>query len=310
MKNIDINQIKYLYYDEEKSSIEIAKIFDCSPATIRNWMKKHNLPRRPKKEAHKNQTGPLGIDIDIDELVRLYFEKQLPLAVIGAQKGTSGTTIRSKLLKAGYTLRSDRIRSSKFTDTDVSEMERLYLEEELALQTIAERFKCTAVTVGTRLKKRGIRLRNPKQAQGLRQKKENPDFSAAGVEKSVKSAKVGKSDSVEKTPLPNSQTSELPNSQTFSRKSAVLATSGENVNPVAYRQRNEQQAHFSDKTYTPPKRFGKVFEPIPLIPPEEVTPERILQLRQEDDLTLDDIAAVCSLSTVDVYNILIENGSL
>lgn len=280
MKNIDINQIKYLYYDEEKSSIEIAKIFDCSPATIRNWMKKHNLPRRPKKEAHKNQTGPLSIDIDIDELVRLYFEKQLPLAVIGAQKGTSGTTIRSKLLKAGYTLRSDRIRSSKFTDTDVSEMERLYLEEELALQTIAERFKCTAVTVGTRLKKRGIRLRNPKQAQGLRQKKENPDFSAAGVEKSVKSAKVGKSDSVEKTPLPNSQTSELPNSQTFS------------------------------KTYTPPKRLGKVFEPIPLIPPEEVTPERILQLRQEDDLTLDDIAAVCSLSTVDVYNILIENGSL
>ncbi|MXV82696.1 helix-turn-helix domain-containing protein [Candidatus Poribacteria bacterium] len=275
MKNIDINQIKYLYYDEEKSSIEIAKIFDCSPATIRNWMKKHNLPRRPKKEAHKNQTGPPGIDIDLDELVRLYFEKQLPLAVIGAQKGTSGTTIRSKLLKAGYTLRSDRIRSSKFTDTDVSEMERLYLEEELALQMIAERFKCTAVTVGTQLKKRGIRLRNPKQAQVLRQKKEK-----AGVEESVKSAKVGKSDSVEKTPLPNSQTSELPNSQTFS------------------------------KTYTPPKRFGKVFEPIPLIPPEEVTPERILQLRQEDDLTLDDIAAVCSLSTVDVYNILIENGSL
>ncbi|MCY3722562.1 MAG: hypothetical protein OXG97_10110 [Candidatus Poribacteria bacterium] len=275
MKNIDINQIKYLYYDEEKSSIEIAKIFDCSPATIRNWMKKHNLPRRPKKEAHKNQTGPPGIDIDLDELVRLYFEKQLPLAVIGAQKGTSGTTIRSKLLKAGYTLRSDRIRSSKFTDTDVSEMERLYLEEELALQMIAERFKCTAVTVGTQLKKRGIRLRNPKQAQVLRQKKEK-----AGVEESVKSAKVGKSDSVEKTPLPNSQTSELPNSQTFS------------------------------KTYTPPKRFGKVFEPIPLIPPEEVTPERILQLRQQDDLTLDDIAAVCSLSTVDVYNILIENGSL
>lgn len=265
MKHLDINQIKYLYYDEEKSTVQIAEIFDCSPATVRNRMKKHNLPRRPKEEAHKNQTGPHGIDIDIDELVRLYFEKRLPLAVIGARKGTSGTTIRSKLLKAGYTLRSDRIRSSKFTDADVSEMKRLYLEEELALQMIAKRFKCTAVTVGTQLKKRGIRLRTSRQAQILRQKKEK-----AGVEKSVKSAKVGKSDGVEKTPLPKSQT--------------------------------------SSKTYTPPKRLGKVFDPIPLLSPEEVTPERILQLRTEDELTLDDIAVVCSLSRVDVYNILIERG--
>ena len=36
MRNIDINQIKHLYYHEKKSGYEIAEIFDCSVGTIYN----------------------------------------------------------------------------------------------------------------------------------------------------------------------------------------------------------------------------------------------------------------------------------
>ncbi|MXV82697.1 hypothetical protein F4Z98_04920 [Candidatus Poribacteria bacterium] len=39
---------------------------------------------------------------------------------------------------------------------------------------------------------------------------------------------------------------DTPETEAEDRKSAVLATSGENVNPVAHRRRNEQQAHFSE----------------------------------------------------------------
>lgn len=278
MKNIDIDQIKHLYYHEKKSGYEIAAIFGCSVGTIYNKMRQHDLPLRSISEAHRNKNarGPRG-DLDMTEIVRLYFEEQLSMMCIGERMGVSGTMIREKLLKADYTLRTRyeiahlRVRSSKFTETDVSEMERLYVKEELSLKKVAERCNCTAATVGNKLRERGVRLRTPEEARALRQRKKG------GVEKSAKVVKCSK---VEETPLSNLQTSELSNSQT------------------------------SSKTYTPPKRLGKVLAPIPLIPPEEVTPERILQLRQKDDLTLDDIAAVCSLSTVDIYYILIENGSL
>ena len=275
MRNIDINQIKHLYYHEKKSGYEIAAIFDCSVGTIYNKMRQHGLPLRSISEAHSNRFGrDPKVPLDITEIVRLYFEERLSLVGVGERMGASGTTIREKLLKAGYTLRTRYeiahlgVRPSKFTEADVSEMERLYVQEELPLQKVAERFNCPAVSVGNKLKERGIRLRTAKEAQALYYRKKE------GVEKSVKDAQV------EGTPLSNSQTSELPNSQT------------------------------EPETYTPPKRLGKVFEPIPLIPPEEVTLERILILRQGDDLTLDDIAAVCSLSRVEVFNILMKIGGI
>ena len=42
--------------------------------------------------------------------------------------------------------------------------------------------------------------------------------------------------------------------------------------------------------------------------PEEVTPERVQQLRSKDNLTIDAIAEVCSLTNLEVYNILQEAG--
>ena len=47
---------------------------------------------------------------------------------------------------------------------------------------------------------------------------------------------------------------------------------------------------------------------VPLLTPEQVTPERILQLRNEENLTIDVIAGRCSLSNLQVYNILQENA--
>lgn len=287
MKNIDINQIEHLYYHEKKSGYEIAAIFGCSVGTIYNKMRQHNLPLRSISEANKNQHAQKPrVDLDLTEVARLYFEERLSMICIGERMGVSDTTIRGQLLKAGYTLRDPyeiahlRVRSSKFTEADVAEMVRLYSEEELSLKKVAERCNCTPVTVGNKLRERGVRLRTSGEARALRQKKKKEG------KKSVNCSKVGKLGSGKSdVGVPNAS-SNFTDSQTL------------------------QTRKRSSETYTPPKRLGKVFEPIPLLSPEEVTPERILQLRMEDELTLDDIAAVCSLSTVDVYTILMENGSL
>lgn len=228
MIDIDIKEMARLYFDEGLSLMEVGEEIGVSHDTVRTklmeagyTLRKSNRPR---------------VHFDISEMVRLYFKEELSLAEVGDRMGTNGVTIRNKLIEAGYTLRKpNRGRLTRFSSVDISEMERLYLEENLSLNIIADRFNCSPGTVGNQLKKRGVRIRN------------------------VKTDKL-------------------------------------------------QAIH--SETYTPPKRFGKVFEPIPLLPPDEVTPERILQFRTEDDLTVDDIAAICSMSRVDIYNILRQNEGI
>ena len=86
---------------------------------------------------------------------------------------------RKCLVAAGYEIRKrgesrhpQKSRSSKFTDADLAEMERLYCQAEWSSAEIAYRYECCDLTVRAHLKNRGVRLRTPKEAQALRRKKE------------------------------------------------------------------------------------------------------------------------------------------
>ena len=237
MKNVDIHQIKHLYYTEKKSATEIAEIFGCDPVVIYNHMKKNGMQRRPYSEAQKIRYARDGLNLDLTEIVRLYFEEHLSLEEVGDRLGVSDDTVRKRLLAAGYVPRKRgelrRLRTSSFTDTDLAEMERLYCEEGQSSAEIASRYNCSDMVVRKYLKQHGVRLRTLKEAQTLRRKKE--------IERK----------SVGETPL-------------------VAAP----------------------------------------LPPERVTPERILQLRHEENLTIDAIAARVSLTNLEVYTILQEAGGL
>ena len=245
MKNIDINQIKYLYYKEKKSASEIAKVFDCGPTIIYAHMEKNGMQRRSKSESQKirynNRTyAKRRFELDLAEMVRLYFEEYLSLVEVGKRLGVSHTTVRERLLTAGYQTRKKgewkHLRKSRgriFTAAELSEMKRFYCEEELSSMEIARRFDCTDLIIRTHLKQQGVRLRTLKEAQALRRKKE------------------------------------------------------------AEKKKKAEVHHIPDR-----------------IPKEQVTPARILQLRNEENLTIDAIAERCSLSNVEVYNILEEMGGI
>lgn len=245
MKNIDINQVKYLYYQEKKSASEIARVFDCDPATIYVHMKKNGMQRRSASESQKIRYNNRVYDkhrseSELAEMVRLYFEEYLSLAEVGKRLRVSHSTVRERLLTAGYQIRkigeAGHLRKSGgriYTEAELSEMKRLYCEEELSSAEIARRFDCTDVTIRTHLEQQGVRLRTLKEAQALRRKKE--------AEK---------------------------------------------------------------------KKMAEVHHIPNCIPKEQVTPARILQLRNEENLTIDAIAERCSLSNLEVYNILEEMGGI
>ena len=237
MKDIDINQVAHLYYHEKKSVYAIAEIFGCVPTVIYARMKENGLQRRSYSEAHTIRYSQKHLNIDLAEIVRLYFEEHLTLIEIGTRLGVCHTTVRKCLVAAGYEIRKRgesrhprKSRGSKFTDADLAEMQRLYCQAEWSSAEIAYRYDCCDLTVRAHLKRLGVRLRTPKEAQALRRKKEAARGTVAGI---------------------------------------CL---------------------------------------VPDLPPDQVTPERILQLRNEENLTIDVIAGRCSLSNLEVYNILQENA--
>ena len=109
------------------------------------------------------------IKLDIAELARLYFEEELTLKEVGARLGISKSPIRQRLLEAGYTLRS-RKNTSMFSDEEVAEMVKLYVEEEESGEELAYQFDCSSTTIREYLKKKGV-LRSREDAQRLRRKK-------------------------------------------------------------------------------------------------------------------------------------------
>ena len=235
-KSIDMDQLKHLYYRQKKSAFEVAEIFGCSPAVIYGRMKKHGMQCRSHSESQKIRYAQVGLNLDITEIVHLYFQERLTLVEVGTRLGVSSCSIRKRLIAAGYQMRKrgaagypyqssgSRLR---FTDADLAEMERLYCELEWSSTEIASRYNCSGLTVREHLKQRGVRLRTTKEAQVLRRKREA--------------------------------------------------------------ERNSDSRR---------------------LPPEQVTPERILQLRNEEHLTIDAIAGRCSLSNLQVYNILQEMGGI
>ena len=65
--------------------------------------------------------------------------------------------------------------------------------------------------------------------------------------------------------------------------------------------RKKEEAKTEDHHQT---TISRQLKQLPALTSEQVTPERVQQLRDKNNLTIDAIAKVCSLSNLEVYNIL------
>ena len=246
MISIDIEELKRLYYDEQQSAYEIAQHFKTNHSTIYGRMKKHGLQRRSASDGQKLRYAETRIKLNINEIVRLYFEEELSLVEVGERVGVSSDTITKRLWAAGYKCRkrgwsrhpSKMKGSYMFTASDLTEIKRLYCEEGRSSEDIAFQYDCCGATIRNHLKRQV-----------------NPDC-------------------------------ERPES----RKNSAG---------------NHEQEKELDQHQASVSRQLKQLQPLS---PEEVTPERVQQLRSKDNLTIDAIAEVCSLTNLEVYNILQEAG--
>jgi DNA-binding Lrp family transcriptional regulator len=115
-------ELNELYNNQRVSMVKIAKRLGVSINTVRRQMDQFDLPRRSLSEAMRMQ-------LDENEIERLYVVERLNTNEIGNRFGTSGDNIRRRLEARGVARRSKAEASTRYPRYDFSgdPLEKAYL---------------------------------------------------------------------------------------------------------------------------------------------------------------------------------------
>ena len=233
-------------------------------------------------------------NIDIRQVTHLYYHEKKSVSEIAEIFGCSDITIYNRMQKNGMERRSyseaHRIRyAQKNGVINLSEIVYLYFEKKLTLKAIGARFGVSFGTIRKRLIENGYRCRKPEGSL--------PKFTSDEL---VEMARLYHDE--ELTP------SEI--AYQYNSITATIRSSLRRVPGFRFRTRKEARALRKKKEAVQETVAVGGGSDSRLLPPKQVTPERILKLRNEEHLTIDAIAGKCSLSNLQVYNILQEMGGI
>mgnify|MGYP002761184674 CR=1 FL=1 len=142
MISLDENEVVRLYTEENKSTTDIAKKYDCSAATISRRLKKNNVKLR------KN--------LDESKIVELYTEEKKSTPQI-AEKFDCGTNTVARCLKRnGVKMRGN---GGTKVDQNVTkkELKNLYIEEDYTQRELKEYYGYASIySIQQKLNKFGI----------------------------------------------------------------------------------------------------------------------------------------------------------
>lgn len=282
-QTLDHELIKRSYLEEQKSMKTIATELGVSPVLIRKSLVSSGVQIRSRGEAQRLRRDKRGMQHDMElkaEITRLYLEEKLSANACAKQVGIAHQTVGYLLDLWGIPKRNDLHKTCKSDELPDDEIVSLYVDKEMSAPKIASRYDVSAPTIYKVIRKNGVEIRTLSEAIALAHK-----------QRTEKAA----------------------------RKNAVLAISGENVNPVA-QQGNEQQADFSILT-TSDSVNGNAEKP-DNISEEEILVQRKKRWRQDvvvrknmsiqemrdADLTIDEIAEIKGQSRVSVFQALQNSG--
>jgi len=150
-------ELEELYLRKKMPMSEIAKKFGCTRNSIAIKMRKHDIRSRTTSESVKLFVKKKKIDIPEKDVINL-FKEGVPLSKISKIYGCGIVTIMRRLRDAGIS-----VKVSKGVKTNIKkrDLENLYLREKLTTYQIAEKYGCCQATIWKKLKKFGIRGRQP-----------------------------------------------------------------------------------------------------------------------------------------------------
>ncbi len=154
---LDEAQLRILYLDERKSTIEIANELKITPKTVYNWLTQYQIPIRNLSEALLRE----GVrKLTKEELEEEYLRQRKTTYQIAKEVGVKPCTIREWMRKFSIP-RRNRFESlyGNITKPTKEQLEQLYIHEKKNTREIGEEFGVSNTLVGKWLKEYGFELR-------------------------------------------------------------------------------------------------------------------------------------------------------
>ncbi|MDS0280326.1 hypothetical protein NDI85_21305 [Halomicroarcula sp. S1AR25-4] len=130
----DADRLEHLYHEEGLSAVDIAEGEDITPSGVRHWMDKHGIERR----THTNDKHVETPWQDKNTLKTEHHEKEKTTSEIAEEMGCAESTIKTWLRRHGIENRSREIKRSRSLSAEPKELRRLYHDEGLSLQGVAD----------------------------------------------------------------------------------------------------------------------------------------------------------------------------
>lgn len=164
-------QLQKWYCEELKGTVEIARMVDVDPASIRNWMIEYGISRRSQVQSKFALKGRLVEEPTQDELDRLYNIEKKTTVEIAKIYSVSDITVGRWLEKAGIKRRGFReatylaLGKEPVRKPTKEELERWYSKEKKSTHIIAKELGVTQITVWRWLNDYGTLKRSLEESQ-------------------------------------------------------------------------------------------------------------------------------------------------
>ncbi|MCK4665847.1 HNH endonuclease [Candidatus Dependentiae bacterium] len=145
-----------LYVNQEMSSLDIAKLYQCGSETVLRRLKKFNIPTRDRVSAIRLAKSKTFIDKEI--LDDLYVAQEKSIKQISKITGYSKNIIFSSLKEHKIERRSP-YKTIKY-EPSKEELIELYVNKKMKIYQISDFLDCSAASINQRLRKCGIEIRN------------------------------------------------------------------------------------------------------------------------------------------------------
>lgn len=158
--------LRHAYVDEEKSAVELARIYGVAASTVATWLKEGGIPRRSVAEMNRRTHGST-IMPPAETLRDLYITQQLSTRDIAKRYSVRPNTARFWLEKVGIKRRSvseaKRLHYGLPRPSD-DELRALYCDQQMSAAQIAKSLSVDIATVIKWVKEAGIQARSIKEA--------------------------------------------------------------------------------------------------------------------------------------------------
>ena len=289
--NIDIEKLKHLYYVEKKTLKEVASFFGCSVSPIKRFMDNNDLERR----------GRRGIqNIDIEKLKHLYYVEKKTLRETAEILGCSVSPIKRFMDKNGLKRRTKSEIQKMFKapiklEIDIDKAVKLYFGEHLTLAEVGKKMGVSGQIVGSILEGAGYKKRKPGETKH-KKRPGKPRFTPKQAEKIARL--------YIDSDLSMSKISERMGCSFGTVKKALLSLN------IKLKIRNSGRKTIEKNKQNRMLRLQEIEmkrggEPVDK---KLVTPELVVKMKENDNLTIDCIAYKCHMTRMEVYKILNENG--